>query len=235
MKGYKCPNCRENMDETLLEKAKEVVLSDFENTTFQCPLCKCDSKIILSHHQMRRVVTPPKFVKLSGGTTLRLKTREYEPEVYYRDAGDWGVEFIISQNGEITINHFNNWLQKKRMGDLEGKELVETTEEEYREDNQGYLEDEPFTKIKKKIYNGSYVSDEEMEEYRIHMGIIRPEIFYHISGAEYVKQKNGLYLDTTPHNKHEKKTGHIRFSLPYEQIICDRSFSEEKPKKKKTV
>ena len=78
--------------------------------------------------------TPPKFVKM-GNTSLRLVG-----STYYRDAGDWGVQYRYI-HGELV-----SWAYARGMPQLHKVLLVEITEEEWREGNGQYapetLEDE---------------------------------------------------------------------------------------------
>lgn len=69
----------------------------------------------------------PKYVKL-GHSSLRLKVKE---QVYYRDAGIWEVEFRYNEKGELVSVSKMEWLNNKP--------LIEITEQEYKNDNKGYL------------------------------------------------------------------------------------------------
>jgi hypothetical protein len=78
--------------------------------------------------------TLPKFVKL-GNTSLRLVGL-----VYYRDAGDWGVQYRYIDGVLVS------WAWGRGKPQLHKVPLVEITEEEWREGNGQYapetLEDE---------------------------------------------------------------------------------------------
>lgn len=65
----------------------------------------------------------PKYVMLEGIALRR------EGSTYYRDAGNWSVAF-----DERTLK-----IDEPSIKHLHGKQLVECTEEEWRESNKGYV------------------------------------------------------------------------------------------------
>jgi hypothetical protein len=69
----------------------------------------------------------PKFVKLCN-SALRL---EVNKKRYYRDAGDWSVEY--------RFNKHDHLVSKSIMPHLNNEPLIEITREEWKEDNKGYL------------------------------------------------------------------------------------------------
>jgi len=70
---------------------------------------------------------PPKYVKLNI-SALRLRG-----DVYYRDAGQWevGYKFI---DGELV-----SWYPNMGHPELHRQPLIKITEEEYKNDNKGYI------------------------------------------------------------------------------------------------
>ena len=82
--------------------------------------------------------TPPKYVKLGpNGTALRLKRGDYyseDEEVYYRDGGDWSINFQIKNNKIMSVSS---------MLHLSNIELIEITEEEWRTSNGRYADNAP--------------------------------------------------------------------------------------------
>lgn len=70
---------------------------------------------------------PPKYVKM-GHTALRLNGSSY-----FRDAGHWAVEFE-EKDGKLVAKTDHPYL-----GHANGVELIECTEEEWRNDNRGYV------------------------------------------------------------------------------------------------
>lgn len=69
----------------------------------------------------------PKYVRM-GHTAMRLSG-----DRYYRDAGDWGVGFRVV--GGVLVS----WVNGSTDGGIHNNPLIEITEEEWREDNQGYI------------------------------------------------------------------------------------------------
>lgn len=67
----------------------------------------------------------PRFVKIKN-SILRLVG-----ENYYRDAGDWNIEYRTVDNVLVS------WLP--RVKHIHNIPMVESTEEEWRESNQGYI------------------------------------------------------------------------------------------------
>jgi len=68
----------------------------------------------------------PKFVRMGGknGTALRLRN-----DTYYRDGGAWDVGYKFFKGKLYSSSHVSS---------VNEKELVECTEEEWREDNGSY-------------------------------------------------------------------------------------------------
>jgi hypothetical protein len=73
----------------------------------------------------------PKYVSIVSKGNDRKNCLRLDGDEYYRDAGAWGVRFKVSDN-KIHINapeHKN----------LNGLELIECTEEEWKKCNEGYV------------------------------------------------------------------------------------------------
>lgn len=75
---------------------------------------------------------PPKYAKIGSFNCLRLTP---DKKSYYRDAGQYHV-FFEQKDGKLFI--------VRTSSNLDGKELIECTEQEWRDSNRGYLK--PRTK-----------------------------------------------------------------------------------------
>jgi len=74
----------------------------------------------------------PKYVSISG-VALALNGINEQGAYYYRDAGQWGVNVIINDSKLIVKDNNPN------LSHLDGSEAIETTQEEWARDNEGYL------------------------------------------------------------------------------------------------
>jgi hypothetical protein len=72
----------------------------------------------------------PDYVMMGGRTALRRRGKEY-----YRDAGDWEVGYKWLRDKLFSVNLYGN-----RHPQLNDVELTPCTEEEWRNDNQGYVD-----------------------------------------------------------------------------------------------
>jgi hypothetical protein len=72
---------------------------------------------------------PPKYVRM-GSIALRLENNE---KYYYRDAGDWSVEWRYKEGKLLS------WCWGLGHPQLHRKELKEISKAEWEEDNKGYI------------------------------------------------------------------------------------------------
>jgi len=82
----------------------------------------------------------PTYVRMmhdeTSGTAMKLQTADDGKTLeYWRHAGMWGIAFK-EKNGKLfsDAKHYDESMQY-----LHGKELVPITEEEWRNDNKGYV------------------------------------------------------------------------------------------------
>jgi len=236
-KDKKCPNCKASMQATLLDAGKAIPFNEFHGSIFSCSQCNQSCHLNEGGWNLIRSDDPPPFVAFVGldgelYQHMRLKKNRYSSgdDIYYRDCGDWGVGFVFTKDDKL-FTRMTKWEKEKRGDFLDGQELVVSTEEAYRADNEGYLEDDPFGDVRRRIATNKQVDGEEMEKYREFLGEARPAILYHKNGVAFVKQKNGKFLDTNPPDRYEKKNGYCRGNYSYEELMRTNEFSTEKPTK----
>lgn len=72
----------------------------------------------------------PKYVKVNGIALARSGRRDY-----WRAAGAWGITAVMNEQGSPVVGP----KQDRRLKHMVGLPLIECTEDEWREDNRGYV------------------------------------------------------------------------------------------------
>lgn len=80
---------------------------------------------------MSKKVKLPKYVKLND-SALVLREKE---KVYFRHAGNWSIRYKI-ENGKLLSVVINPYTLTTGIDNVE---LIEITEQEWRDDNKGYI------------------------------------------------------------------------------------------------